>query len=331
MESSEIARREKEDLRLHRAVAWLKQIGGDYQTDLHPIAGDASFRRYFRLLTNDTSRILMDAPPPGEDVRPFIDINHRLRTAGLHAPEIFHADTHNGFLLLEDFGDDLYRDVLTKNNSDTYFPGLFDVLKTMAQAVDASGLPEIDTQALRLDLDLFFDWYLGHHRKAVSFREFDQAWDEFCGHLIDSALEQPQCFIHRDFHSCNLLRIDSNDIGIIDFQDASRGPVSYDLISILWDRYISWPRVQLEIWIEEFRLALGLEINTRQWLRYCDLMALQRNFKIVGIFARLHYRDEKDGYIEMIPRFYQYLLETLQHYPEFKRVLHLLEQVECVP
>jgi aminoglycoside/choline kinase family phosphotransferase len=331
MDSSTAKTINKQDLRLDQAAAWLQQLGIDLQSDLEPVAGDASFRRYFRLQIGGQSRVLMDAPPPGEDVRPFIDIDQRLRTAGLHAPEIIHADTQNGYLLLEDFGDDLYRDVLNDNNSDVYFPGMFDVLIKMALNTDASNLPDFDAQSLRRDMDLFPGWYLGKHRKTVSHAHFDEFWGEFCQIVIASALEQPQCFIHRDFHSCNLLKTSAGGIGIIDFQDANNGPISYDLISLLWDRYIDWPRAQLESWIEEFRLSLGLDIDPQLWLRYCDLMGLQRNFKIVGIFARLYYRDGKNGYIEMIPRFYGYLLSTLRRYPEFKQVLSILEQAECAP
>lgn len=331
MELSAATRMENKDLRLDQATAWLRLLGIDLQADLQPVAGDASFRRYFRLMSNGQSRILMDAPPPAEDVRPFIDNDRRLRTAGLRAPEIIHVDIANGYLLLEDFGDDLYREVLNENNSDIYFPGLFDVLKKLALTVDASGLPDFDAESLRSDMDLFPKWYLGHHRKTVSGDSFDTDWEGFCQSIIDSALNQPQCYIHRDFHSCNLLKISAGDIGIIDFQDARKGPISYDLISLLWDRYIDWPRAQLESWIEEFRLALELDIEPRQWLRFCDLMGLQRNFKIVGIFARLHYRDGKSGYIEMIPRFYGYLTSTLRRYPEFRQISNIMEQTECAP
>jgi aminoglycoside/choline kinase family phosphotransferase len=322
---------QKHDPRLDQALTWLLQLGVELQSELQPVAGDASFRRYFRAQTQGQSRILMDAPPPGEDVRPFIDIDHRLRVAGLHAPEIIHADTRNGYLLLEDFGDDLYRELLDENNSHIYFPGLLDVLKTMALNTDASQLPDFDACSLRRDMDLFPGWYLGEHRKTVSRSNFDANWEVFCETIIESALEQPQCFTHRDFHSCNLLKTSAGDIGIIDFQDANKGPICYDLISLLWDRYIAWPRARLESWMEDFRVALELDIDPQQWLRYCDLMGLQRNFKIVGIFARLYYRDGKDAYLEMIPRFYGYLLDTLRRYPEFKQILNSLEQTECAP
>lgn len=331
MESPAITAIKKQDLRLEQAREWLRSIGIDWQAELVPVAGDASFRRYFRLEVNGQSRVLMDAPPPGEDVRPFIDIDHRLRAADLHAPEIIDADTINGFLLLEDFGDDLYRDLLNPDNPDHHFPGLFEILKKFALTTDASKLPDFDAGSLHSDMDLFPDWYLGQHRKSVPRVHFDAIWDDFCDTVVGSALDQPQCFVHRDFHSCNLLKTANGRIGIIDFQDASKGPISYDLISLLWDRYIDWPRPQLETWIEEFRVTLGLDIDAQQWLRFCDLMGLQRNFKIVGIFARLYYRDGKDGYIEMIPRFYGYLLSTLRRYPEFRPILAIMEQTECAP
>jgi aminoglycoside/choline kinase family phosphotransferase len=321
----------KTDQRLDVARGWLQGLGINIQSEFHSVAGDASFRRYFRLMADDVSRILMDAPPPGEDVIPFIEIDQRLRSADLHAPEIIHADERNGFLLLEDFGDTLYRELLNAGNAQEYFPGLFDVLKTMALKVDVTQLPKFDTKMLRDDMDLFPRWYICHHRKNLSSTQLDSIWDEFCKIIIDSALSQPQCFVHRDFHSCNLLKASANSIGIIDFQDAVLGPVSYDFISLVWDRYIYWPRAQIETWMEAIRQLLGLDITPGQWRRYCDLMGLQRNIKIVGIFARLYYRDGKTGYIEMIPRFYDYITSTLRRYPEFKEMLDILEQTECVP
>ena len=137
--------------------------------------------------------------------------------------------------------------------------------------------------------------------------------------------------MHRDFHSCNLLKTGHERVGIIDFQDAVKGPVSYDFISLIWDRYIAWPRPQIEKWMEDIRLKLDLKITSQQWLRDCDLMGLQRNIKIVGIFARLNYRDGKNGYVEMIPQFYDYITGTLRRYPEFSDLLSIVEQTECVP
>lgn len=273
----------------------------------------------------------MDAPPPGEDVRPFIDVDQRLRSAKLHAPEIFHADMQNGYLLLEDLGDALLRDSLDEVNVGSQFPQLFEILRVMALTVNAVGLPEFDKALLRKEMNLFPDWYLGHHRPAMPRERFDASWNIFCDQIISSALDQPQHFVHRDFHSCNLINTHDHGIGVIDFQDAVKGPLSYDFVSLVWDRYINWPREQIEAWAEEFRLQLGVEIGPGRWRRYCDLMGLQRNLKIVGIFARLYYRDAKTGYLEMIPRFYDYVTSTLRIYPEFEDMLEILEHPECVP
>ena len=321
----------KNDPRLEQARRWLQQLGVNPQPGFHPVAGDASFRRYFRLQIGGKSRILMDAPPPGDDLRPFLDRDQRLRSAELDAPEIIHADTQNGFLLLEDLGDDLYRGLLDENSADSLFPALFTVLKTMALTVDANNLPNYDRQLLQTEMNLFPNWYLGHHRKTMSRKRFDKIWAGFCEHIIDSALAQPRCFVHRDFHSCNLLKTGHDRIGVIDFQDAVNGPVSYDFISLVWDRYIQWPRRRIENWMEAFRLLLDHEIDPEDWQRQCDWMGLQRNIKIVGIFARLNYRDGKNGYIEMIPRFYDYVLDTLRRYPEFEPMLEILENPECAP
>jgi len=147
---------------------------------------------------------------------------------------------------------------------------------------------------------------------------------------VESAQSQPQVFVHRDFHSCNLLDTPDGP-GIIDFQDGVRGPVSYDFVSLVWDRYISWPRGTLERWMGEIHSILPVECSPEEWIRYCDLMGLQRNLKIVGIFARLKHRDGKQGYVEMIPRFYRYLLDVLPGYPEFRDFQNMLELDECAP
>jgi aminoglycoside/choline kinase family phosphotransferase len=319
------------DLRLQQASAWLQQQDVELQSDFVDIAGDASFRRYFRLTANGKSRVLMDAPTPGENVGPFMDIARRLRLANLHAPEIVYADSHAGFLLLEDLGDELYRGLLDEETVSSLFPGLFDLLKDFAQTISTTDLPVFSEEKLQRDMNLFPEWYLGRHRSSVIRENLEATWDSFCAEIVDSALEQPQCFVHRDFHSCNLLRTASNTIGIIDFQDAVLGPVTYDFVSLIWDRYITWPRGQIESWMEEFRLKLDLDIEPMKWRRYCDLMGLQRNFKIVGIFARLYYRDGKSGYIEMIPRFYDYITSTLRLYPEFSALLDIMESSECAP
>lgn len=321
------------DTRLQQATNWARQTLGDDGLRVEPISGDASFRRYFRIhRDNDQpSVVLMDAPPRQEDSKPFIDIASRLREAGLHAPQIIDFDLERGFGLLEDLGGHLYRDVIDQESASTHFPALFDVLAKMAADVSPRGLPEYNAALLQQELDLFPDWYLAHHRKRPFAEKERETWNNLCRALMDNAREQPQVFVHRDFHSCNLMYRKGEPPGIIDFQDAVRGPINYDFISLTWDRYIHWPRTQIEAWMAEMHARLKPGTTLNDWVRQCDLMGLQRNLKVVGIFARLRYRDEKQGYIEMIPMFYRYLLDVLPLYSEFADFRAILEDDTCAP
>ena len=319
-----------DDARLAEGLAWAAKAIGDTGPGAEPIAGDASFRRYFRLRHAAGTHVLMDAPPGREDTAPFIDVAGRLRAAGLHAPEIVAADPHRGFLLLEDLGDALYRDRITPQTADAEFEAVFDILATMARAVDPAGLPAYDDHALQGELDLYTDWYLARHLGVRLEAEEREAWQGLCRFLLDAARAQPQVFVHKDFHSCNLLHTGGAP-GVIDFQDALRGPVAYDTASLLWDRYVAWPRERLTGWMRDLHGRLGLDAGPEEWERWCDLAGLQRNLKIVGIFARLRYRDGKQGYVEMIPRFYRYLLDVAPRYAEFAALQRLLEDPRCAP
>lgn len=316
-------------------AAWAAEVLQRGPVELATVSGDASFRRYFRFHHLDRSLILMDAPPDREDSVPFLDIAKRLREAGLHAPEVIAFDLDQGFGLLEDFGDTLYRSLIDESSVDRVFPPLFDVLERMATQVEPTGLPPYDPAFLQQELDLFRDWYLARHKgKTLSAAETG-AWKDLCERLIESAIRQPQVFVHRDFHSCNLLETEKGP-GIIDFQDAMHGPLNYDFISLVWDRYLPWPRARIEAWMRSLhgRLARQMdlsEMDSDDWIRSCDWMGLQRNLKVVGIFARLWYRDGKHGYLEMIPAFYGYLRDVLPRYPEFHHFHQLLEQDECAP
>lgn len=318
------------DSRRSNGAAWAASCLQSTAVTLQPVSGDASFRRYFRLSHNDQSLILMDAPPDKEDSRPFIDIASRLRTAGLNAPQILEFDLEQGYGLLEDFGDTLYRELITTDSVDVLFVELFDVLVSMANKVETAGMPAYDAERLQTELDLFTDWYLARHKRQSLDRGEQALWRSVCDKLIQSALGQPQVFVHRDFHSANLLAT-NNGPGIIDFQDAVHGPISYDLASLIWDRYIHWSREQLVDWMTELHTRLELDCSRSEWIRQCDWMGLQRNLKIVGIFARLRYRDDKRGYLQMIPAFYQYLLDVLAIYPEFDEFRIILESDKCAP
>ena len=318
------------DPRKYAAARWAAGVTGQKSVALKPVSEDASFRRYFRFTADRRPVVLMDAPPEKENSAPFIDIAARLRSAGLHAPEVYAFDLERGFCLLEDFGDTLYRELISEDSADTIFMELLKVLDGMARRVDTAQLPEYDEHVLLQELNLFRTWYLGRHLNRAADPHEDALWNGVCRLLIDSAREQPQVFVHKDFHSCNLLQTPSGP-GIIDFQDGLLGPVSYDFVSLVWDRYIAWPRERVEYWMQQAREVLPVTVSASQWVRYCDLMGLQRNLKIVGIFARLWHRDKKEGYIEMIPRFYRYLLDVMPRYPEFREFLELLEQPECAP
>jgi aminoglycoside/choline kinase family phosphotransferase len=318
------------DSREREAGQWAASVLGLQSVSLEPVSGDASFRRYFRFSANGTSVILMDAPPDKEGSESFIDIARRLREANLLAPEILAFDLQLGFGLLQDFGDTLYRELINQTTVESQFRDLFDVLNGMAREVSTTGLPVYDEAALAQELDLFKSWYLEQHKGRTMTGPELAIWENLCKLLIDRAREQPQVFVHKDFHSCNLLHTE-NGPGIIDFQDGLLGPISYDFISLVWDRYIAWPREQIDEWMAQVHSMLPLECNLQEWIRYCDWMGLQRNLKIVGIFARLRHRDGKQGYVEMIPRFYQYLLDVLPRYPEFSDFNRMLEQQKCAP
>jgi aminoglycoside/choline kinase family phosphotransferase len=313
-----------------KAAIWAARFLGLPEVQLRAVSEDASFRRYFRFDHAGRSIILMDAPPDKEDSSPFIDIASRLSSKGLNAPEIFAFDLELGFGLIEDFGDTLYKEIVDEDSAGNLFPELFDILAGMARRVDPAGLPPFDEAFMLTEMSLFRDWYLGVHRNRPLRRGEVQLWNSVCENLVASATRQPQVFVHRDFHSCNLLQTPAGP-GIIDFQDGVIGPLNYDFISLLWDRYIAWPRESLEGWMKDAHAMFQVDCSQEEWIRSCDWMGLQRNLKIVGIFARLNYRDGKKGYLEMIPRFYQYLLDVLPRYPEFREFHQLLEHSECAP
>ena len=319
------------DARLAAAKNWLAARTGEQAGDWRPIAGDASFRRYFRVSLGQSSRILMDAPPELEDSAPFVDIAARLRAAGLHAPEIFDADLENGFLLLEDLGDALYRDLIDENTVDSLFAETFEALATMAGRVSCDGLPEFDPATLCGELDWFRRYYLDCERGLNWNADQVSNWDSFCSSLVEVARAQPQVFVHRDVHSCNLLRTDENSPGIIDFQDAVRGPITYDFVSLVWDRYQSWPRDRIEGWMERFRRLAASGVSPAEWRRWCDHVGLQRNIKIVGRFALLKHQQGKEGYIPLIPRFYRHVLDVLTLYPEYEAITRQLGDSACAP
>ena len=248
------------DQRQLAAASWAAEVMGLKRVRLVPVSGDASFRRYFRFDGTGQSVILMDAPPDKEDSAPFIDIAGRLRSAGLKAPDILRVDLERGFFLLEDFGDTLYRDIVSEQSVDDLFPQLFDMLAGMAGDVGTTGLPTYSENTLLQELGLFRTWYLELHRKRPLRNGEVAVWEQVCRLLTDSALEQARVFVHRDFHSSNLLQTTAGP-GIIDFQDGVRGPVSYDFVSLIWDRHIPWKRERLEQWMRKVHSILPVNCS----------------------------------------------------------------------
>jgi aminoglycoside/choline kinase family phosphotransferase len=316
------------DLRLESLKQWIKRQPGLNNIEIAPASADASFRRYFRITYPGGTLIAMDAPPEQENVSPFIDITHRLEKANLHAPHIHASDLEQGFLLLDDLGSQDFLRGLSRDSVDKLYGDALAALVKI-QSADTKDLTLYNNKLLAVELSLFQDWYLGVHLGI----ELSQGQREQLGRvfsaLIDNALEQPQVFVHRDYHSRNLMVTAENNPGIIDYQDAVFGPITYDLVSLLRDCYISWPTEQVKAWALHYRdQAVANELmaptQDQQFLRWFDLMGIQRHLKAIGIFARLNHRDGKPGYLGDIPRTLNYVLKIAPGYEETERLVGLL-------
>ncbi|MEX2499210.1 MAG: phosphotransferase [Wenzhouxiangellaceae bacterium] len=317
------------DERARQALDWAAQCLDWADPDFEPASTDASFRRYFRMRRGAQTRIVMDAPPEKEALEPFIDIAFRLRQAGLNAPEVLAEDREAGFLLLEDLGEQPWHRVLDANNADGMFADALPALVTMQRDVDTSGLPEYDAALLLRELSLFPDWFLTRHWQVEPTDAELDDWEMICMTLIRWALDQPRVFVHRDFMPRNLMLSEPNP-GILDFQDAVLGPISYDPVCLFRDAFLSWPAGRVDGWLEAYRKqarAAGLPVpdDADLWRRTCDLMGVQRHLKVIGIFARIRYRDEKPQYLEDVPRFFGYLQAAIERNPELALLGRLLE------
>lgn len=320
------------DTRYHLLLDWLRTDLGCTVDALLPASADASFRRYFRIHLGDQTGIVMDAPPPRENVRPFVAVAELLRKAGVRTPEVRAVDAQRGFVLLSDFGDRSYLDALRDDSVDTLYGAALETLWTLQRGVPAdAGLPGYDARLLRTELDIFREWFLGARLglelSAEESARLEDAWRT----LVDSALEQPRVCVHRDFHSRNLMVIESDQPGVLDFQDAVMGPITYDLASLLRDCYVAWPKERVRGWMEAYRdrLRAGGLLEARQaerFRRWFDLMGMQRHLKAVGIFSRLHGRDGKPGYLKDIPRTLGYVAEVGADYPELAPFMRFLER-----
>ena len=305
--------------------AWCEAITGYHQQRLQSVSGDASFRRYFRTSDGHRSLIAVDAPPPQESLQPFIAIAQAYAEAGVTVPEVIAADEEQGFMLLSDLGSTLLLSELNELSMPKWYrqalhdlPAMMGVVKT-----DEGHLPSYDQVLLQRELHLFHEWLVKKHLKLTFTATEQSMWENVCQILIQNALQQPQVGVHRDFHARNIMVLSSEQLAYIDFQDAVYGPITYDAVSLLRDCYVRWPQADVTQLALEFKQQLqeqqllDIAISSKQWLRWFDLMGMQRHTKAAGIFARLYHRDGKTGYLQDIPRTVGYLYEVAATYPEF--------------
>lgn len=319
------------DSRREELERWVAQQWGVPRVESVPASTDASFRRYFRFSRDGQTQVAMDAPPPQEDCRPFVEIAALLAETGVHVPRVLAQDLERGFLLLDDMGHQTYRHVLDANNADRLFEQAIDALVKIQRGSRPGVLPEYDAALLHRELELFPEWYLQHHLQWEVGAGLRAQLDDIFALLVERALAQPRVFVHRDYMPRNLMVSDPNP-GIIDFQDALYGPVSYDIICLFKDAFLSWPEAQVSNWLRRYweqALAAGIPVpaSFEQFQRDCDWMGAQRHLKVMGIFARIYYRDGKPDYLADVDRFAAYLEAVAAKYPELAPLSALLEQM----
>lgn len=320
------------DARLTALSRWVADTVADPRCDIHPASADASFRRYFRVrLADGKSYIVMDAPPDKEDSRPYVEVARRLRGLGLNVPEILAHDVGRGFMLITDLGSQPYLEALSADSVERLYGDAISALAVLQAGVhtDSSFLPPYDAPLLHREMELFREWYLGRHLGLTLAAAQHAVLDQAFAALAASALEQPRVWVHRDYHSRNLMVYPRHNPGILDFQDAVLGPVTYDLVSLLRDCYIAWPRAWVEGWAKGYYARAresGIPVgeDDARFLRWFDLMGVQRHLKAIGIFARLNHRDGKPGYLNDIPRTMGYVLEVSARYAELQPLHRML-------
>jgi aminoglycoside/choline kinase family phosphotransferase len=319
--------------RIEQLHTWLRGVIGTSDYTFAPASSDASFRRYFRIEYGDNVRIVMDAPPEHENCLPYIKIAEALHSLGLHVPEIYAKDLDQGFMLISDLGNEQYLQVLNADNADTlYQDALNALLKLQTSSLDLA-LPPYDHAMLLREMEIFREWYLlAHLQRDLSDSE-QKTLDESFEFLASAILEQPTVIVHRDYHSRNLLRTEENNPGILDFQDAVVGPVTYDVVSLLRDCYITWPVDKIMGWLEQYYHVLHetsvlQDCSLEQFRRWFDLTGTQRHLKATGIFARLNHRDNKPDYLGDIPRTLKYVEGVCEQYPELNGLKILLNNLD---
>lgn len=327
-----------QDVRLQHLKVWLDEQlatlfaeqgwGAVPPATLTAASSDASFRRYFRWEGAGRSFVVMDAPPPQENCKPFVDIAFLLAKSGINVPKIYAEDLERGFLLLNDLGNQTYLDVIDSENADDLFKDALQALLAFQQLPMVVPLPSYDVALLRRELELFPEWYV----KRELGIEFDAAqqilWKNVTELLIDSALAQPKVLVHRDYMPRNLMLSEPNP-GVLDFQDAVYGPVTYDVTCLFKDAFLSWPEERVRGWLEDYwqqagALDIPVQPDFEDFLRASDLMGVQRHLKVIGIFARICHRDGKPRYLADVPRFFAYIDAVIARRPELAELDVLL-------
>jgi len=321
-------------------TSWLRDELKIPDFDLQPASSDASFRRYFRVFPlNDSSLndeddtlIVMDAPPDKEDTGPFVKVATLMAAIGLNVPLIRQSNLENGFLLLSDLGSKQYLSALNESNVEQLYADALKALLTLQRKGPKDDeLPPYDHTLLMREMELFREWYLKVHLELTLSAQEQQMLSDVFERLAESALGQPRVCVHRDYHSRNLMLTTHNNPGILDFQDAVIGPVTYDVVSLLRDCYIAWPRERVEAWALDYLVQAAeagviAEKDEARLLQWFDWMGVQRHLKATGIFARLNHRDGKPGYLQDIPRTLSYVVDVTGRYPELHALNDFLNQ-----
>ncbi|MCX4219138.1 MULTISPECIES: aminoglycoside phosphotransferase family protein [Pseudomonas] len=327
-----------QDVRLQHLKVWLDEQlailfadqgwGAVPPATLTAASSDASFRRYFRWEGAGRSFVVMDAPPPQENCKPFVDIAFLLAKSGINVPKIYAEDLERGFLLLNDLGNKTYLDVIDSENADALFCDALQALLAFQQLPMVAPLPSYDVALLRRELELFPEWYVKRELGVEFDATQQQQWQKVSELLIDSALAQPKVLVHRDYMPRNLMLSEPNP-GVLDFQDAVYGPVTYDVTCLFKDAFLSWPEERVRGWLESYwqqasALNIPVQPDFEEFLRASDLMGVQRHLKVIGIFARICHRDGKPRYLGDVPRFFSYIEAVIARRPELADLQALL-------
>lgn len=332
-----------QDVRLQHLKVWLDEQlailfanqgwGAVPPATLTAASSDASFRRYFRWEGAGRSFVVMDAPPPQENCKPFVDIAFLLAKSGINVPKIYAEDLERGFLLLNDLGNKTFLDVINGENADALFNDALQALLAFQQLPMVAPLPSYDVALLRRELELFPEWYV-KRELGVEFDSIQQQqWQHVSDLLIDIALAQPKVLVHRDYMPRNLMLSEPNP-GVLDFQDAVYGPVTYDVTCLFKDAFLSWPEERVRGWLENYwqqasALNIPVQPDVEDFLRASDLMGVQRHLKVIGIFARICHRDGKPRYLADVPRFFAYIEAVIARRPELAELQALFTSLRA--